>query len=333
LWAAAKSGALLTDSGYAAEVDRLLADGRAAKVLANFAFEWLRLDERPTYADVTKTAPFKAMAGTDLPDVHYVAAVNDDALSVFDDVFRNGGRPIDLLTSRRSFVKDPLLARTYGVAPWSGSGAPVNLPEQRLGLLGRAALLDSGLAKTRPIMRGVFVRTQLLCDEIAPPPPNAQAMQGTPDKTKPIREQTDAQTAPAICAGCHKRYINGLGYALEGFDALARLRTEETVIDLDSGATLGRYPVNTSAQAWVYDTDEKQVNGPKDLVDRIALSGKVPSCLARKAFRFTFAREEDETADGCTLEAARAAFDGSRGLSAGWRSFVMTPAFRQRVFQ
>lgn len=333
LWAAAKSGQILTTAGYAQQVDRLLGDARAQQTFDLFTYEWLRLDELPTFNGLDKNVAFKTMAGGDLPSSSYAEALATDAVDVVSDVFRNGGNATDLLTTRRSFVKDAALAKIYGTSTWGGSGEPVMLPENRIGLLGRAFHLTSGTPKTRPIVKGVFIRRELLCDVIAAPPANAGDGADKVDKTLSIRQQIETLTSPPACAGCHKFLINGLGFATENFDALARSRSNEVVLDLETGKTLATTAIDTRATPYVVEDETDEVAGLPQLAEAMAASGKVPACLARKALRFTLARPEDEERDGCALESIRTAFASSGGLRKGWRAIVMNPEFRQRVFQ
>src|SRR4029078_12096296 len=120
---------------------------------------------------------FKTFAGTDLPDSKLRQAMIDDVVGMLD--YYTWTQPSGiaaLFTSDLSFARDALLAKRYGVAAWTGTAAPPALPAgQRSGLLTRALFLSSGTANTRPIMKGVFVRTNILCDTIPPPPPGATA--------------------------------------------------------------------------------------------------------------------------------------------------------------
>ena len=72
-----------------------------------------------------------------------------------------------LLTSDLSFARDARLAKLYGVAAWNGTGAPPALPAgQRPGPAHARAVSLDRLARTRgPIMKGVFMRTNILCDD------------------------------------------------------------------------------------------------------------------------------------------------------------------------
>jgi hypothetical protein len=333
LWMAARSGALLTEDGYAEQVDRLVADPRAARTFDSFVTQWLRFDRLPNFAGLEKNVAFRNMAGADMPDADFSAAVADDALSMVRDLFATGGTGNDLVLSRRSFVKNVALARTYDVMPWKDDGEPILLGDERPGLLGRAYHLTSGRTATSPILKGVFIRKELLCDEIPAPPANAAGMVNLVDPSLTVRKKVAMLTGTGTCQACHVALINDLGFASENFDALARLRGEEVVLDENTGTTLATVPVDTVAVPRVLSDDERPVANLLEVADRIAESGKVSACLSRKATRFALGRLEGESTDGCALEATRKAFAEPEGFRKGWRSVVMNPEFRQRVFQ
>ena len=79
---------------------------------------------------------------------------------------------------------------------------------------------------TSPIHRGVFLSRSIL-GNVLKPPVNAIAPLSAhihPDLT--TRERVALQTKASACQTCHAM-INPLGFALEEYDALGRLRTTE----------------------------------------------------------------------------------------------------------
>jgi hypothetical protein len=64
----------------------------------------------------------------------------------------------------------------------------------------------------------------------------------------------------------------------------------------------------------------------------VASSGKVEACLARNFFRFTFARWEDQTADGCTLESGRQALASGGKVTDLVTAILTSDQFRRRTF-
>lgn len=79
---------------------------------------------------------------------------------------------------------------------------------------------------TSPIHRGVFLARNIL-GNVLKPPINAIAPLSTashPDLT--TRERVALQTKASVCQTCHAM-INPLGFSLEEYDALGRLRATE----------------------------------------------------------------------------------------------------------
>jgi hypothetical protein len=183
-------------------------------------------------------------------------------------------------------------------------------------------------------MKGVFIRKSILCDDLGDPPPGANAMPPVlgPDMT--TRESVEAITEMdgTICAGCHKAYINPLGYATEDFDALGRFRTAQVLFD-DQGNKTGTKAIDTSTTPHVAFDDTTAIAGAADLMQLLDASGKVEACLARNFFRFTYARWDDPTTDGCALEPVRKALSDGGKLQDLLSAAVLTPAFRRRAFQ
>jgi len=97
-------------------------------------------------------------------------------------------------------------------------------------------LLMSALAygdASSPIFRGVFLLRHMLGRKIRPP--NDAFTPLSPDLHPELttRQRVELQTSPVSCMTCHVR-INGLGFALEGFDAVGRLRGEDRAQPIDA---------------------------------------------------------------------------------------------------
>ncbi len=333
LLTAAADGSLLTEEGYAAEVDRVYKDPRTRLAVAEFYGQWLENSTLEELDSRAGTPVFDAFAGnfTPGPDLreHMLAEVTDAALYY---TFEQPGSYHDLLTSNRSFARTDDLASIYGVAPWSGGEPPTFVEPERAGLITRAAFVATGSANTRPIMKGVFLRRALLCDEIAPPPPNAAANPPMLSDKLSTREVVEQLTGQGVCAGCHVPTINPLGFATENFDALGRVRTEQTLYDPETGAVVGSAPVDTESEPRVDQGDYVVSKGAADLTQLIAKSPKPYACFARQYFRFTFGRVEDRKRDGCALADIEASVSDEKPLSEALRAVALSKAFRARSF-
>jgi len=335
LLAAAADGSLMNAPTYSAQVARLMGDARVRPAIDEFFADWLKVEDLPALDAKNQDAVFKTFAGGDLPNTSLRQAMIDDVIGLAD--FATWTKPsgvTELLTNELSFAKDTRLASLYGVAAWDGTSAPPALPAgQRPGLLTRGLFLSTGSANTRPIMKGVFIRQNILCTDIPPPPPGANATPPVLGPNMTTRESVEALTemAGTTCAGCHATLINPLGFATEGFDALGRVRTMQRLFDA-SGKETGAKPVDTAAVPQVRAGDATPVSTPAELMTLIGASGQVEACLARNFFRFTYGRWEDLAADGCALEDGRRALANGGKLTDLFTATLMSPQFRRRTF-
>jgi hypothetical protein len=336
LFTAARSGALLMPDTYTREVDRLFKDSRTRAVIDDFFRDWLKLEDLKPLDTRNGDATFKTFAGADLPKGTLRSQMIDDTLDLARYyAWLRPGTFDDLLITNLSFARGADLPRMYGVAAWDGTAMPAAFPAGvRPGLLTRAAQLATGSANTRPIMKGVFVRENILCDEIPPPPDNAAANAPDLDSKLSTRQVVERITemAGTACIACHGQLINPIGYATENFDALGRVRMDQRLFD-DKGVEVGRAALDTRSVPQIVSGDMTASKGAADLVNLIISSGKAHACFARHYFRFTFARWEDLAADGCVLERLRQLLVKKGPLADVLREVALTPEFQQRVIK
>jgi hypothetical protein len=335
LAAAAVTGpdALTGDAAFARQLDRVFADPRTRQTIWQFWNEWLRLEAFTGFA--TARPAWKALAaGEALAPEAYGDMVQElrDLTELF--TWSRKATLAELLTTDLSVTRSASLAHLYRVAPWSGSGDFPRLPD-RAGLLQRAALLVGSLETTNPFHRGSLVRRSLLCDPLPRPDPTSLPP-GSLDPPPPSAVETTRQryarkTDSSLCIGCHGQF-NDLGFVLESFDALGRLRTTEKVLDEKNGMLLAELPIDATATARIDLDDERPVSGPAELNRRIAESKKVEACLAANYFRYVLRRDEGaQSSDGCVIDQlATALSQPGVGLDEVWKRIAKTPAFRRR---
>lgn len=216
----------------------------------------------------------------------YVAATLNDSLERADKeffyrLFESGQSFREILTSPLAFVND-VSAPFYGLtAAASGSAlTEVMLDESRPGFLTRVGFLaqNATLRDPDPIHRGVDITRRLLCKTLVPPPGVIPPLPDfIPGQTN--RERVQAHTGVGSCGGCHNTFINPVGFAFEGFDAVGQART------MDNGK-----PIDTSG---TYDFG----SGPtpfKDAAELSALLAESPQahgCYAANLSEFALARD------------------------------------------
>ncbi len=346
LMAAAANGSLLQPAVYQQEIDRLFADPRAQATLNQFFIDYFQTESvggpRGTgglnyhfLADPNSltSVQFQAFAGPNMPDASLYANMVSEVLSMANYYSTNGGTVNDLLTSGLSFAQTADLAQIYGLAPWDGKSTPPSFPpNQRPGIFTRALFTSAGI-DTSPILKGVYLRRYVLCDQLGTPPALANGASVPLTTNETTRDATTALTSGPPCNGCHTNYINPLGFATESFDGLGRFRTQQTLYD-PAGAVAAQLPINTAVTPYVMLEDgTTTAAGANDLMNQIVASQKPAACLARNYFRYTFARFEDLTLDACTLENMLTTVANGGPIGDMWKSVTQTPLFKQRTIQ
>jgi hypothetical protein len=334
LFALAKSGELLDPPVFQAQVDRLYSDTKTDVTLRQFFSEWLHRDDLAQLNALLGTPAYDALRGSFTPSADLRQHMHDE-ISDMSMYFARAqpGTLEDFYLSNQSFARSDELAGLYGVPTWDGTSAPPEFTDPaRRGLLTRAAMVATGSANTRPIMKGVFVRRALLCDKLNPPPANVMATEPVPTVDATSREVVESLTGTGVCVGCHVKQINALGFATENFDAFGRSRTDELLVDALSGQIMGTKPVNTIVVPQVLPDDPTEVGDAIQLQQVMVDSGKPQACFARVYFRFTFGRAEDLEKDGCTLDALHAPLKAGAPLNEVLREVALAPAFRLHDF-
>lgn len=333
LFAAAADGSLLTDDGYRAQLDRVFDDPRTQVTVDRFYDEWLSMGWLTEFPATPAFATFAE--GTTIGDPaadHLVAAQDEVHALVRRFTFEEDGTLADLLMTDLSFTQSPHLAALYGVEPWDGVSAnPTMPPGERAGLLTRVAFLLTGNHETHPVHRGAVVRQKILCDDLPQPDPT-MLPPGALDKPPVTEDQTtreryEAKTADGACTGCHSA-INPVGFVLERYDAIGRFRSEEIVIDEESGEVIATLPIDSSAAPMLGESTATISTGI-ELSQEVLDSGRAEACFAKQYFRSTFGRHETPE-DACTVAQIETTLAEGGSLREALRAIALEPVFRTR---
>jgi hypothetical protein len=298
LFARAAANTLQDDAVLGAEVERMLADARAADAIPAFHLQWLGLESlESTEKDA---ALFPQWSGT------VATAMRAETAAFTDFVVRRGDGLLNtLMTASFSFPQGPLF-QIYGVTQPAGftAGDQVTLnAAQRGGLLTQGAFLAAHAHRdqTSPVHRGIFVRENILCQTLAPPPPDVNTTPPPPSTAATTRQRFENHESDARCASCHV-YIDPIGLAFENYDSIGAYRTHEagTMIDA-SGEVVGA----TGNLAGKF-------NGVLELGRKLAASPDVANCFANQWFRFALGRME-AVDDACSLQAMHETFAATGG--------------------
>jgi mono/diheme cytochrome c family protein len=220
---AASSGRLRNRTVLEQQVKRMLADRRASTMVTNFASQWLQLRNMSAVApDVNLFPEF---------DDNLRLAMQQETELFVESQIRDDRGVGDLLTADYTFLNERL-ARHYGVPNVIGSHfRRVLLGGARQGgLLGHGSILTqtSHATRTSPVLRGKWVLENVLG---APPPPPPPTVPPLPEKdeasdAKSVRARLELHRNNPACSACHAR-MDPLGFALESFDAVGKVRSRE----------------------------------------------------------------------------------------------------------
>jgi hypothetical protein len=329
---AARSGDLLTDDGFDAQLERVLSDAKAERGIVEFISQWLENPKLEALDTRAAEPVYNAFLDGFEPGAELKQRMQREVADASLYYVKTGGSFADFFGSNRSFAKTDDLAALYKTPVWDGDEPPAFSESGRAGLLTRAALLATGLSDTRPIIKGVLIRKAILCDEVPPPPADvANSPPPVSDTTASTRKAVEGKTGSGVCAGCHTQLINDLGFATENFDALGRLRSEQPLFDA-KGKQVGTAPIDTTSVPKVDAGDPASSAGAADLTRLILASDKPYACFARQYFRFTFSRVEQPTQDGCALSALKEKLQANAGLDEVLKAIALDRSFRERSF-
>lgn len=230
---AARDGSLMTPEGRSKQVKRMLRDPKAGSLAEEFAGQWLEFHgfDGHTAVDPKLFPEFTDSLRTDMfQETH----------TFFEHLIRED-RPVrEILMADYTFLNERL-AKHYGVPGVTGENfrkMPV-AEFQRGGLLGMGSILTktSFPQRTSPVLRGNWLLNAVLGQPTPPPPNDVPELEAITD-AKTLREKLERHREDKACSTCHNR-IDPLGFALESFDAIGRLRTQgESGEPVDDTGTL-----------------------------------------------------------------------------------------------
>ena len=232
----AETGKLADPEVVAGQAARMLRDPKTRRLATEFATQWLhvsgfdRLDEKserhfPTFLGLR-------------------SAMDEETVRFFTDLFQRDGSVLEILDADHTFLNEALAAH-YGIPFPKGEGwRRVDGVKRygRGGILGLATTLatQSGASRTSPTLRGNWISEVLLGERLPRPPKGVPQLPDDEAATAglTVRQLVEKHASDAKCAVCHDR-IDPLGFSLEGYDAIGRLRTRD----------LGDRPIDTRSKA------------------------------------------------------------------------------------
>lgn len=218
LLARAAQGDLCRPAVLRAEVERMLADAKAARFTGSFTAQWLDLRHLHMTKPDTRYVEF---------DDHLLWSMPRETTAFFDEMLRHDRSVAEFVASDWTFL-DARLARHYGVPDvdsWElrKTALPPNV--HRGGVMTHASVLKvtANGTTTSPVLRGKWVLEKLVGKPPPPPPPDIPALEPDIRGATTIRQQLDKHRKLTACATCHVK-IDPPGFALETYDVIGGWR-------------------------------------------------------------------------------------------------------------
>jgi len=309
LMESAAKGELRTAAGREKAARRLLDDPHARQSLDEYFDQWLRFDRVLNSSKESKR----------FPDFSLEMAGNmvEETRRLLDHLVWDNQNFMELFTANYAYLSTDLAA-LYKLPPPAGEFDMAKFPagSHRAGILGEASFLaaNAGPTETSPTARGIFIREQLLCQNVPPPPPNVDTNLPEASEDKPLtrRARMLAHEANPLCASCH-RLMDPIGFGLESFDAIGRYREHETIlIESETGKRSADkkidLPLDTNGE--VRGIPDSAFSDSVQLGRILSQSTVCQECMVRQIFRYAYGRMET-SADEDTIRQLFAAFRDS----------------------
>ncbi len=229
-----------------AQAKRMLVDDKARRMAIEFGCHWLHIHDFDNLNE--KSAQhFPTFAALR-------SAMYEESILVLTDLFQHDRSLISLIDSDVTFLNEAL-AMHYDIPGITGAEfRRVDGVRQysRGSILALATTMakQSGASRTSPILRGTWLSEVILGEKLPRPPKNVPVLSETLPVGLTERQLVAHHTSDPACARCHRR-IDPYGFALEGFDAIGRLRL----------ADAGGLPIDTKTVLY----DGTAVEGLQDL--------------------------------------------------------------------
>ncbi len=318
LMAAADAGDLVTDTGLADQIERLLASDRAVDTMRSFFDQLSDADQYDTIDKAVELYPdFDPSVGLEMRE--------ELARFVTYTVLDQNGGVRELLTSRTTFVTEQI-APIYGIDPngldYDAEGfAQVELdPTQRSGILTRAGFLafKGTLSQPDTILRGVFINRRFICQELGEPPDEAAGAHLGEGNTN--REKVELLTGAGTCGStCHGSFINPIGYAFENYGALGEWRDSDNSVTIDASAT---FP---------FEDGEQTFSNAVELSDILAESPQAHACFSRYWVEYVLARDIAKKEDRALIDLVSEASQAGAPVREVLTTLLTSDAFRYRI--
>jgi hypothetical protein len=308
---AGERGELVSDSGLASELERMLASPKLETGLRSIfsdLYDFKQFDDGLVRKDA---ALFPAYSQP------MVEEAKEQTLRTIVAHLTGNGDYRELFTTRESFLTRRLGVIYQVPVPTPNGWEQFEFSEDtgRAGLLSHISInaLHSHPGRSSATLRGKFVREVLLCQHVPAPPADIDfsIVEDTMGELRTARERLEAHVENDACAGCHT-LMDPIGLALESFDAIGMTRERENGVAIDTSGELDGVPY-TDAVGLGRALSEHPNLGP---------------CLVRNLYRYSVGRDV-ELGEEALLEYLGARFaDSGFQVTELLREVLLSEGFR-----
>jgi hypothetical protein len=264
--AAGTGDRLQTPESIRAAAARMLADPRGRRGVEKFHALWLGWGRTPP------------------PERLQKSMLEETNALLTKVIFEDKGSWLDLFRAKETYV-DRELGKHYGLtAPLPAKGRAWVSYEGtgRQGLLSHGTFLGAERkhSDTSPTMRGLHIRTRLLCQRI-PPPSGEIDTANPPSKGNCKIDRYDAISDLPRCEECHGK-MDPIGFGLENYDQLGRFRRFAPDEDKKPECEIAGEGELTPVGAF---------KGPAELGDKLVESRLLESCMVTQLGHNLLGRE------------------------------------------
>lgn len=219
---------ILSEKGLRSEIDRMLTDPKAERMIESLCNQWLNLK---AFDRITPSMSLYPMY-SDLVN-HYLPI---ETTMFLKHIIEKNLPTNTLIDSDFSFLNQRL-AQHYNIDGIRGQEMRLTkLPENsnRGGLLTMGSVLkvtaDGHI--TSPILRGAWISKNIVGIPVSPPPENIKGVEPDLSKAVTLKAQLADHRSDKVCNSCHKD-IDPYGFALESFGPTGQYR-QNYRIDVNS---------------------------------------------------------------------------------------------------
>ncbi len=314
LLAAAESGAIHTEKGLQAQVQRMLQSPKLEDGVRALFGDILHLDK---FANVSKDGQLYPK----FSQLVLTSAEEETLRTIVDHLLIERGDYRELFTLQETYINRTLAAVYKAPFGFSDEWEKYRFPEQenRSGILSQVGFLTlhSHPGDSSPTLRGVAVNEIFRCEETPDPPANVdfsiiQDVNNPDLNTR--RKRLMAHATDPSCSGCHTR-VDPLGLPLDAFDALGQIRPYD-----------GDELIDVSLEMF-----GKHYEGAPGLGDALYNDPQVANCLVNHVYGYSTGRWWKVENQNVVEDMYEVFADNNYELRSLFESIIMHPKFFRPV--